>query len=80
MNHIEYNETRGVLDWFTTLCAILTGFPKYGTFSRTYDQMLSDFTYSTNYKLCIHCFSTKQAALRNKSKDWLSWNQNNVSK
>jgi hypothetical protein len=25
------------------------------------------------------CFSAKNAALRKKSKDWLAWNQNNVS-
>ena len=25
------------------------------------------------------CFSAKQAALRRKSKDWMAWNQNNVS-
>ena len=27
----------------------------------------------------ICCFSAKHAALRRKSKDWLAWNQNNVS-
>ena len=27
----------------------------------------------------ISCFSTKHAAWRSKSKDWLAWNQNNVS-
>jgi hypothetical protein len=30
-------------------------------------------------KIGIYCFSAKQAALRRKSKDWLAWNQNNVS-
>jgi hypothetical protein len=29
--------------------------------------------------ICICCFSTKHAALRRKSKYWLSWNQDNVS-
>ena len=33
-----------------------------------------------DYKIGVCCFSTKHAALRNKSKDWLAWNQNNVSK
>ena len=33
-----------------------------------------------DYKIGICCFSTKQAALRRKSKDWLAWNQDNVSK
>jgi hypothetical protein len=32
-----------------------------------------------DYKIGICCFSTKHAALRRKSKDWLAWNQNNVS-
>ena len=32
-----------------------------------------------DYKIGICCFSTKQAALRRKSKDWLARNQNNVS-
>jgi hypothetical protein len=32
-----------------------------------------------NYKTSICCFSAKQAALRRKSKDWLAWNQYNVS-
>ena len=27
----------------------------------------------------ICCFSAKHAALRRKSKDWLDWNQDNVS-
>ena len=33
-----------------------------------------------DYKIGICCFSTKRAALRSKSKDWLARNQNNVSK
>ena len=32
-----------------------------------------------DYKIGICCFSTKHAALRSKSKDWLAQNQNNVS-
>jgi len=32
-----------------------------------------------DYKIGICCFSAKHAALRRKSKDWLAWNQNNVS-
>ena len=32
-----------------------------------------------NYKIGICCFSTKHAALTNKSKDWLALNQNVVS-
>ena len=31
-------------------------------------------------KIGICCFSTKNASLRRKSKDWLARNQNNVSK
>ena len=32
-----------------------------------------------DYKSGICCFSTKHAALRRKSKDWLARNQDNVS-
>ena len=32
------------------------------------------------YKIGICCFSTKRAALWNKSKDWLARNQDNVSR
>ena len=32
-----------------------------------------------DYKIGIFCFSAKHAALRRKSKDWLAWNQDNVS-
>jgi hypothetical protein len=33
-----------------------------------------------DYNIGICCFSTKHTALRRKSKDWLAWNLNNVSK
>ena len=33
-----------------------------------------------DYKIGICCFSAKHAAFRRKSKDWLAWNLNNVSK
>ena len=32
-----------------------------------------------DYKIGICCFQAKRTALRSKSKDWLAWNQNNVS-
>ena len=32
-----------------------------------------------DYKIGICCFSTKHAALKRKSKDWLAWNEDNVS-
>ena len=32
-----------------------------------------------DYEICICCFSTKHAALRRKSRDWLARNQDNVS-
>jgi hypothetical protein len=32
-----------------------------------------------DYKIGICCFSAKNATLRSKSKDWLAWNQDNVS-
>jgi len=31
------------------------------------------------YKIGICCFSAKYPALRRKNKDWLAWNQDNVS-
>jgi hypothetical protein len=34
---------------------------------------------TTDYKIGICCFFTKDAALRRESKDWLAWNQDNVS-
>ena len=34
---------------------------------------------SKDYKIGICCFSAKHIALRRKIKDWLAWNQNNVS-
>jgi hypothetical protein len=35
--------------------------------------------HTKDYKIGYCCFSTKHAALRRKSKDWLARNQNNVS-
>ena len=32
-----------------------------------------------DYKICTFWFFTKHASLRRKSKDWLAWNQDNVS-
>ena len=31
-----------------------------------------------DYKIGMCCFSTKHTTLRRKSKDWLTWNQDNV--
>jgi hypothetical protein len=33
-----------------------------------------------DYEIGMCCFSAKHAALRRKSKDWLAWNQDNVSR
>ena len=33
-----------------------------------------------NNKIDFYCFSAKHVAFRRKSKDWLTWNQNNLSK
>jgi hypothetical protein len=35
--------------------------------------------HTKDYKIGICCFSTKQAALRSKRKDWLDRNQDNLS-
>jgi hypothetical protein len=34
---------------------------------------------TNDYKIGMCCFSVKHAALRRKSKDWLAWDQDNVS-
>ena len=34
---------------------------------------------SKDYQICICCFSAKHTELRSKCKDWLAWNQDNVS-
>jgi hypothetical protein len=39
----------------------------------------SRLSQTKDYKIGICCFSTKYAALRRKSKDWLARNQANVS-
>ena len=43
---------------------------------RVFDPQLGQ---TKDYKIGICCFSAKDAALRSKSKDWLAWNQDNVS-
>jgi hypothetical protein len=43
-------------------------------------EMLKEDLHSKDYKIGICCFSAKHAALRRKNKDWLAWNQDNVSK
>jgi hypothetical protein len=40
---------------------------------------VSQLGQTKDYKIGICCFSAKHAALRRKSKDWLAWNQANVS-
>jgi hypothetical protein len=37
------------------------------------------FSQSKDYEFGIFCLSAKHAASRRKSKDWLAWNQDNVS-
>ena len=39
----------------------------------------SDQTKDSKIGICLFFFSAKHAALRRKSKDWLAWNQDNVS-
>ena len=48
-------------------------------FSSAIDRGFEPRSGQTKYfKIGICCFSTRPAALRRKSKDWLAWNQNNV--
>jgi len=37
------------------------------------------FESNQDYKIGMCCFTAKHAPLRRKSKDWLAWNQDNVS-
>jgi hypothetical protein len=32
-----------------------------------------------DYRISICCFTAKHTTLRSKNKDWLAWNQNNMS-
>jgi hypothetical protein len=48
--------------------------------SRAVDRGFKPWSGQTkDHKIGICCFSTKHAALRRKSKDWLARNKNNVS-
>jgi hypothetical protein len=60
------NRISGVMVSLLELCAV--------------DRVLDPWLGQTNdYKIGICCFSPKHGAIRRKSKDWLAWNQNNVS-
>ena len=44
------------------------------------DRAFQPWSYQTkDYNIGICCFSTKHAALRRKSKNWLAWNQDDMS-
>ena len=48
--------------------------------SSAMDRVFEPRSCQTNdYEIDICCFSTKQASLRKRSKDWLAMNQGNVS-
>jgi hypothetical protein len=47
--------------------------------SSAVDQRFEPLAGKPDYKIDICCFSAKQAALRSKSKDWLTQNQDYVS-
>ena len=43
------------------------------------DRQLNPSRVKQKTKIGICCFSTKHAAVSSNSKDWLAWNQDNVS-
>ena len=60
------NHNGGIMVSMLASCAVDHGF-----------EPRSDQT--KDYKIGICCFSAKHAGLRRKTKDWLAWNQDNVS-
>ena len=65
--NIEKNHINGVMVSVFDSSAVDRGFePRSGQ--------------TKDYEIGNCCFSTKHAALRSKSKDWMARNQNNVSK
>ena len=39
----------------------------------------SQYGQTKDYRISICCFTAKHTTLRSKNKDWLAWNQNNMS-
>ena len=65
-NIVLLNRIGGVMVSVLASCSVDRGFePRSGQ--------------TKDYTIGICCFCVKHAALRRKSKDWLDWNQNNVS-
>jgi hypothetical protein len=50
-----------------------------GSFQSEDCWLISQSVQTKVYKICICCFSTKHAALRSKTKDWLAKSLENVS-
>jgi hypothetical protein len=63
---MEYNSIDGVMVSVLASCEV----------DRRFEPRLGQ---TKDYKIGTCCFSAKHAALRRKSKDWLTRNQNNVS-
>jgi len=61
---------------FTSTESVMVSFLSSSSVDRGFKPRLGQ---TNDYKIGICCFSTQHTALRNKSKDWLTWNQNNVS-
>jgi hypothetical protein len=40
----------------------------------------SRWSRNKNYEICICCFSAQACSIKKKSKDWLAWNQDKMSK
>ena len=73
---IEYSSIGGVIVSMFASSAVDRGTLASSAVDRGFDTQLGQ---TKDYEIGICCFSTKHAALRRKSKDWLARNQDNVS-
>jgi hypothetical protein len=67
---------------YNTLTASMVSIPTLSVVDRGFEHRSGQVRPGqiNDNQICIFCFFTKIAALRAKSKDWLAWNQDNVSK
>jgi hypothetical protein len=61
---------------YNRICGVMVSVLASNTVDRGFEPLSGQHK---DYKICTFWFSAKHAALRRKSKDWLAWNQDNVS-
>ena len=77
---LTYRQTYYIVGKFLYKVAHIVGVMVCMLTSNARDRGFESWSGQTkDYKIGICCFSTKHTELRRKSKDWLAWNQNNVS-